>query len=214
MLALYLLALTQRNLTGDIIEIGSWCGRSALALGRAAALSNGTHLHCIDLFPGKSDWHQDAKGNYYVSVRMGSELNTGNTVHTTWRDVWQQQIAPVYDRWPTVLDAFQEHMVRHDLVKNVTPFKGTIRSFLRERGLDFRCKMAYIDGSHDADDVRADLKAVEKVMVPGAWVGFDDAFTSAAGVDEIIRADVLGNPAYTDAHQLTRKLFVARFLGR
>jgi predicted O-methyltransferase YrrM len=213
MLALYLLALTQKHLPGDIVEIGSWCGRSALAIGRAAAESKGTHLHCIDLFPGREDWHQDAKGDYFVSVRLGEEVNTGNTVHTTWRDVWQQQIAPVYDRWPTVLEAFQEHMVRYELVDNVTPHKGTIRSFLRERGPDFRCKMAYIDGSHDAADVRADLKAVERVMVAGAWVGFDDAFTSAAGVDEIIRADVLGNPAYTDAQQLTRKLFVARYRG-
>lgn len=213
MLALYLLALTQRDLPGDIIEIGSWCGRSALALGRAAQ-ATATHLHCIDLFPGKDDWHQDEKGDYFVSVRLGDEVNTGNTVHTTWKAVWLQQIAPVYDRWPTVLDAFNEHVALYKLNHNVTPFKGGIGSFLKSRDAGFRCKLAFIDGSHDAADVRADLKAVERIFVPGAWVCFDDAFSSAAGVDEVIRADVLSNPAYTDAQQLTRKLFVARYRGR
>jgi predicted O-methyltransferase YrrM len=48
---LFQLAEYTSDLPGDVVEIGSWCGRSALALGLAARLTGRTKVHCIDRRP-------------------------------------------------------------------------------------------------------------------------------------------------------------------
>jgi hypothetical protein len=212
MLALHTLALGQSEIAGDVIEIGSWCGRSALAF--AAATFSPAKVHCIDLFPSRTDWRQDPAGDYYIAVELAGELLTGNKVHTTWRDVWEAQIAPVYDRWPSLRQAFDACVAQFDFGHVISAHQGTIQTYLRGAGAGVRCKLAYIDGSHDPEHVRADLAAVECLLVPGAWVCFDDAFTSAPGIDDIIREKILINPSYGPTRQLTRKLFAARYNGQ
>ena len=48
---LFNLVYLTAGLEGDIVEIGAWCGRSAVALGMAAQLTGDARVHCIDLFP-------------------------------------------------------------------------------------------------------------------------------------------------------------------
>lgn len=68
LLSLFTLALSSSHLQGDILELGSWCGRSAVALGMAARLTGDTKVHCVDLFPEKTDWYQNADGTYSLYV--------------------------------------------------------------------------------------------------------------------------------------------------
>ena len=67
---LYDLVCAVSNLAGDVVEVGSWCGRSASVLGLAAQAIGGTRVHCIDLFPEKEDWRRNGDGTYsfYVSI--------------------------------------------------------------------------------------------------------------------------------------------------
>lgn len=44
------------DLEGDIVEIGSWCGRSALVLGAAAKLLGNTKVYCIDLIKKNKEY--------------------------------------------------------------------------------------------------------------------------------------------------------------
>ena len=75
---LFQLAFVTLELQGDIVEIGSWCGRSALALGMAAKLTGNTKVHCIDLFPEKKDWEPNSDGSYSFTIRLDNQILGGH----------------------------------------------------------------------------------------------------------------------------------------
>jgi predicted O-methyltransferase YrrM len=210
MLVLHTLALAVSSLPGDIVEIGSWCGRSAIAFGLAAQLVPPTRVHCIDLFPSRADWKQNPAGDYYLSADIGGRSITGNVRHSVWQSVWLDQIAPIYERWPSTWEAFNESIGAFELTGVVHPHRGSIDTFRDIQRQDFRCKLAYLDGSHDEEDVRKDIRQIEELLVPGGWICFDDSGTSAAGVDAAIRDLILASPHYRNKVQLTRKLLVAQ----
>ena len=75
---LFNLVYATAGLTGDIVEIGSWCGRSAIVLAFAARMTGVQNVHCIDLFPEKQDWVQTEAGHHYIKVNIdGSEQIAG-----------------------------------------------------------------------------------------------------------------------------------------
>lgn len=55
LLDLYTQALSTRDVDGAMLEIGTWCGRSAIVLQKAAALLK-CHLYCLDTFPPFEWW--------------------------------------------------------------------------------------------------------------------------------------------------------------
>jgi len=67
---LFNLAYLTADLKGDIVEIGSWCGRSASVLATAARLIGSTKVFCIDLFPEKNDWHKNEDGSYSFDLNI------------------------------------------------------------------------------------------------------------------------------------------------
>jgi len=71
-------------------------------------------------------------------------------------------------------------------------------------------KFAFIDGDHGYDAVCKDIENVERYLVPGAWICFDDAFSSYEGVSRAIQDMIINNPEYSFGQQMTRKFFVAR----
>jgi cephalosporin hydroxylase len=93
----------------------------------------------------------------------------------------------------------------------IYPVKGTIETLKSYVGETFRFKFAFIDGEHGYQTVCNDIDNIEPYLVSGAWICFDDAFVSFHGVSRAIKEKIIENPKYTDAQQLTRKLFVARF---
>jgi hypothetical protein len=66
---LSLLAHATSHLRGDLLEVGSWFGRSALVLGAAARDTHGT-VHCIDLFPERQDWRRNLDGTFSFAVEI------------------------------------------------------------------------------------------------------------------------------------------------
>lgn len=210
---LFLLAISSANLKGDILELGSWCGRSAIVLGLAARLMKKTKVVCVDLFPEKSDWYENSDGTYSFKVTIGDKVFDAYHEQTVWKEPFERDILPVYERNESLLAIFQKSIADQSLESLVTPFRGDLELLEQHGPKDFRCKLAFVDGDHSYEAVCGDIARIEKYMVPGGWICFDDAFSSYVGVNEAITNKIIANPRYALGQQLTRKLFVAKFLG-
>ena len=195
---------------GDIIELGSWCGRSATALGLAAKLTGQSIVHAVDLFPEKSDWRQNEDGTFSFAVSVNGQRIQAYHEQTVWPEPYHRDIAPIYTRYRGVLDVFLETMARNELSDVVRPYRGNLQMFADTAPADLRCKLAFIDGDHSYDSVTADIAAVERFLVPGGWICFDDAFSCYDGVDRAIADHVITSGRYDRCQQVTRKFFVAR----
>ncbi len=197
------------HLPGDIVEVGSWHGRSALVLGDAARATRG-QVHCVDLFPAKDDWYRNADGTWSFRVRIGDETFGGYQQQTVWTDPFEQQVVPLYEEQPDVLGQLRSRIAAHGLGHIVIPHRGTSGTFLRSVSDRFRCRVLFLDGDHGYDAVRQDIEHLAPRLVPGGWLVFDDAFSGYEGVDRAITELVLENPAFDLGQQMTRKCFAAR----
>jgi predicted O-methyltransferase YrrM len=207
--ALFALAFGS-SVDGDIIEVGSWCGRSATALGLAAQATGGTTVHAVDLFPARSDWRRNEDGTYSLAVRVGAVEVHALEAQRVWAEPYLRDIEPVYRDSESVRDIFDRTIARNGLSGIVRAFQGTLDMFAAAIGPDLRCKLAFIDGEHSYPAVCRDLDVIERYLVPGAWVCFDDAHSGYEGVDRAVADRVLASGRYDRTVQITRKLFVAR----
>lgn len=209
---LYLLARSTSNIEGEFLEIGSWCGRSASVLALAARDSYVNKVVCIDLFPNKDDWYQNDDGSYSFKINLGNgKCIYSQTEQTIWKEPFERLFLPVYEKNESMINTFNENMKKFGFEDIVLPIKGTSSDISKLRSDFFKCKFAFIDGEHGYASVCKDIKNIERYMVDGAWICFDDAFVSFLGVSRAIEDKIINNPEYTDAQQLTRKLFVARY---
>ena len=206
---LYLLAVASSSLPGDIVEIGSWGGRSAVALGLAAQRTGDCTVHCIDLFPNRDDWYRNEDGTYSFRVNIEGKSIGAYESQRVWPEPYETIIAPLYEKYAGILEIFQGTITRTRLTRVVKPFRGTSQSFF-DASPALRCRLAFIDGDHGYDAVCADIRSVQERLVPGGWICFDDAFSGYEGVDRAINDLIIANPSFNFIQQLTRKLFVAR----
>lgn len=207
---LFNLAYCNSYLPGDIVEIGSWCGRSASVLGLAAKTTGNTKVICIDLFPEMDDWRQNKDGSYSFKIIINSKKYGGHIKQTVWKVPFERDMAPLYERHHSIFDIFWETIVKNDLMDFVRPYKGTseiIRTIATDK---FKCKLAFIDGEHSYEAVCQDVANIEPYLIEGGWLCFDDAFTSYEGVTRAINDLIINNNNYEFCQQMTRKLFVAR----
>ena len=215
LLQLFTLANASANLDGDILELGSWCGRSAIAMGMAIQSSGGSKLHCVDLFPEKKDWHKTPDGDYSLAVDVDNR-NVVAYAHggqTVWAEAFERDISPVYEQFKGTLEAFNYYISKNGLSALAKPFKGDLQSFIKMIPIDFKIRMAFIDGDHNYHAVAKDIEIIEKYLVPGAWICFDDAFSNYPGVNKAIELHIIDSGKYSHYQQMTRKFFVARFIG-
>jgi predicted O-methyltransferase YrrM len=210
LLALHMLAMMTAGLDGDVVEIGSWCGRSAAVLGHAVATAGPGHVWAIDLFPGRNDWRTNSDGTHSFTVNIDGASINGCETQTMWDEPFQRDVAPVYARYDGILEAFRATIGTEKLNETVTPFRGTGTMFAAQAPSDFKVRLAFLDGDHDHAGVCADIDAVERFLVPGGWIAFDDAFSVYDGVDAAIQDRILESGRYDCGCQVSRKLFVAR----
>ena len=212
LLALHLLAVATAHLGGDVLEIGSWCGRSTAVLGHAVGAFGRGHVWAIDLFPRGDDWRTNADGSHSFSVDIGGRAIGGYQEQTVWDEPFQRDIATVYERFDGALDAFNATIEAEGLGSSVSAFRGTGTMFTERAPKDLRVRLAFVDGDHSYEAVCADIEAVERFLLPGGYITFDDAFSVYDGVDAAIHDRILASGHYDCAHQLCRKFFVARRL--
>lgn len=207
---LFNLVYLTSGLEGDIVEIGSWCGRSSSILGMAAQLAGNTKVFCVDLFPAKEDWKQNADGSYSMRVQIGDRIYGAYQDQTVWQEPFERDIAPIYEQYNSVFDVFQNTIAERNLQNTVSSFRGDFAQFSASLKEDFRCRVAFLDGDHSYDAVCQDITTVEKYLVPGGWICFDDAFSHYDGVNQAIEDLIIQNPNYELCQQMTRKFFMAR----
>ena len=210
--ALFNLAYLSSGSEGDILEIGSWCGRSAAVLGLAARLTGKSKVFCIDLFPERDDWKQNADGSYSIDMMIDGKRYRACHIQTCWKEPFDRDIAPLYAVHGGVLEIFRETMERNALADIVTPLRGD-STLLHSKLKDRKFKLAFLDGDHSYEAVCADIKNVNAALLPGGWLCFDDAFTMYEGIDRAITELVINSSGYDRCQQLTRKFFVARKVG-
>ena len=207
---LFNLAFVNSDLDGDIVEVGSWCGRSALVLGLAARLAGKSQVFCVDLFPDKNDWKQNADGTYSFEVVINGRHFGGNQEQTVWKEAFETQTSKIYESYDRVYDCFMATVSTRGMQDLIHAHKGDVATFLESVGPDFKCRIAFLDADHGFDAVCSDILNVDRCLVPGGWLCFDDAFTVYEGVNRAISEMVLQNPRYELCQQMTRKLFIAR----
>jgi predicted O-methyltransferase YrrM len=208
--SLFLLVYSNSHIDGNIIEIGSWCGRSSSVLGMAAQLTSVKKMICVDLFPNRSDWIQNPDGTYSFKVKFDQGECAAYTEQTVWKEPFENQILPVYAKNESLFVLFSETMKKFGYSDLVRPIKGNSSVLKNNLKNTFKCKFAFIDGDHGYDAVCKDIENVERYLVPGAWICFDDAFSSYEGVSRAIQDMIINNPEYSFGQQMTRKFFVAR----
>lgn len=207
---LFNLVYFNADVSGDIVEIGSWCGRSTSILGMAARLTGNAKIVCIDLFPEKNDWRQNTDGSYSFQVTIGNKTYGAYQEQTVWKEPFEKDIAPLYDKYKGVYDIFKKTINKNNLQDLVKPFKGTSDILSSVVAEGFKCKLAFIDGDHSYEAVCQDIKNIEPFLVEGGWICFDDAFSTYDGVNRAITDLIINNPRYELCQQMTRKLFIAR----
>lgn len=206
---LFLMVFMGSDADGDVLELGSWCGRSSAALGLAAKLCGNTQVHCVDLFPERDDWHQNEDGSYSMTITINGTMIRAYHHQTVWKEPFERDMAPLYAKHRGVLEIFKEKMSEYGLNEVVTPHKGTLGAFLKTLP-ECKFRLAFIDGDHGYEAVCTDIRLVDSTLSPGGWICFDDAFTSYQGVNQAIEELIIANPDYELGQQMTRKLFVAR----
>ena len=207
---LYTLTWLSAELDGDVVEVGSWCGRSAVVLAAAAKAAGNAKVHCVDLFPEKSDWKQNPDGTYSFDMIIDGKHYGGYQEQTVWKETFESQTGKIYESYNGVYDCFCETVSKRGMGDVVRAHRGDLASLLDKLGPDFRCRLAFLDGDHGFEAVCEDISNIDKHLLPGGWICFDDAFTCYEGVSRAISELIIANPHYELCQQMTRKLFVAR----
>lgn len=207
---LYTLTWLSAGLDGDVVEVGSWCGRSAVVLAAAVKAVGKSKVHCVDLFPEKSDWKQNQDGTYSFDMVIDGKRYGGYQEQTVWKETFESQTGKIYESYNGVYDCFRETVIQRGMDDVVQSHRGDLASMLDKFGPAFKCRLAFLDGDHGFEAVCNDIRNIDKHLLPGGWVCFDDAFTCYDGVSRAISELIIANPRYELCQQMTRKLFVAR----
>ena len=205
---LFSLSLATQGVPGGLLEIGSWCGRSTVALGLAARLTGNSRVCCVDLFPSVDDWTENADGSHSFKVVVDGKTYAANQEQTVWKEPWEKHYVDLYKRYPRIFDAFTETINRAQLSDLVDVRRGDSDVLGALPANSFR--LAFLDGDHSYAAVAKDIRNVDRVLSPGGWICFDDAFSVYDGVNEAINEFIIGGTSFELCQQMTRKLFVAR----
>jgi predicted O-methyltransferase YrrM len=138
-----------------IIEIGSWLGQGTCTL--ASALQ-GPEARCfaVDTFAGGSSVDAAEKANFAAHLR------------------WAQG--------RTQREIFDAHVQRFGLQDRIQPVVGDSRAAVSRVPLAAgAADLIFVDGGHDLDTVRDDIRNYLPFLKPGGIAAFHD-FSSACGV--------------------------------
>lgn len=143
---------------GDIVEIGSWWGKSAFVLMRLAQIYGVGKLLCVDPWSSEHLLQKDDKGMLdHIAVDTNEALT-----------VFQLNLLP-YARGDV-------NFIRLPSVEGAVAYRGTrnVKSVFGETAYDGKISVLHIDGNHTYENVEADIGAWGDLVQPGGWIIFDD----------------------------------------
>jgi hypothetical protein len=144
---------------GDVVEIGSWWGKSAFVLARLAKCYGIGNLLCVDPWSNEHLVQNDEQG--FVD-RVPVDADEALTV-------FQLNLLPYahgavnYLRLSSVDAAvkYRGSRVVEGTVFGVTHYTG-------------RISVLHIDGNHSYENARADVEVWNELVLPGGWIVIDD----------------------------------------
>jgi hypothetical protein len=153
--------IARRSPAGDIIEIGSWWGKSAFILARLARYYAIGKLLCVDPWSNAHLVQNDEKG---MVDRVSAQLDAGEALA-----VFEMNLLPYnanhvnYLRMPSADGALHYHARRAVTTASfgTTNYCGHIA-------------ILHIDGNHSYAAAKADIVAWGGFMVAGGWIIVDD----------------------------------------
>jgi len=110
-------------------------------------------VHCVDLFPEKSDWKQNPDGTYSFDMVIEGKRYGGYQEQTVWKETFESQTGKIYDSYNGVYDCFRETVYKRGMDDVVRAHRGDLASLLDKLGPDFKCRLAFLDG-----DLRKDSR--------------------------------------------------------
>jgi len=154
-----LCAIFRHSPVGDIVEIGSWWGKSAFVLSRLAQCFGIGKLLCVDPWSNEHLIQNDEKG---LVDRVPIDADEAFTVFQLNLLPYSQGVVNVL-RLPSVEAAAQYRGNR----SVATPVFG-------DTTYSGRIAVLHIDGNHAYANVRSDMSAWSDLVVPGGWIVVDD----------------------------------------
>ncbi len=161
---------------GDVIEIGSWWGKSAFVFLRLLQSYGTGKLLCVDPWSNDCLVQDDEKGLVdQVPVNAGEALT-----------VFQLNLLPYakgdinYLRLPSI-DAAEHYRAKREITTPVfgkTSYSGEIA-------------VLHIDGNHSYEAVGADMEAWSDMVRPGGWIIVDDYIWPYGNGPQVIGDDFL-----------------------
>lgn len=185
-----------------ILEVGSWCGRSSIAIALALKQSGRGKLFCVDLWPEAKDWIQNLDESWSIRINEnGSRALIGYDKQTVWNEPYQRSIAPVYEEFGSISKAFNFFINRFQVNEYIVKFKGHSYEWIR----DFQDTLdgVFIDGDHSYDAIKLDLQSLIPRLNSDGFLILDDAFSVYQGVDKAIEEFINSN---TDSFEAIRKI--------
>lgn len=138
--------LVARTKPANIIEVGSWKGRSAIHLAQLAPLAK---LYCVDTWLGGSD--------HILSDKPQDDLHLSPLGH------------------PQIFEQFLWNVYRAKVHEQITPIPApSLVGAQVLKHLNVTAELIYIDGSHDYADVFADICAYRELLAPSGLIFGDD----------------------------------------
>lgn len=145
---------------GDFIEIGSFYGKSALALGWAAKKNN-YNLLCIDPWETINKVQEEV----HKSIYLRSEIKLNSTLKKTFIS--------------------NSHLILNGTLNYFQGYSNDAFECYKNEGFfsspefgntQFKKEISYlhIDGSHDYQYVKSDIIKWSQYLLPGAWMVIDD----------------------------------------
>lgn len=199
LLSLFNLSYSVAQKDGDIVEIGSWCGRSSIAIGLGAKLGGHNGLvHCVDLFPALDQWKQRKNGHWMIKTDL---TNAYAKEHSIFNDTFNECFRSAYNV-SSLIELFQGYVSSFGL-NNVKAHKGNIDTFIESN--DIKIKFAFIDGDHDYLAVVHDIEMIVSRLSSYGILCIDDVGTSFTAITKAVN-DTIDDTFMKQ--KLTRKLLV------
>lgn len=144
---------------GDVVEIGSWWGKSAFILARLAICNQVGQLLCIDPWSNKHLTQNDEQG---LVDRVSVDAAQAFTIFQLNLVPYAQGLVN-YLRMPSV-EAAAVYRRRERICSDA----------FGETTYSYSISVLHIDGNHSYECVRSDLEAWADLVVPGGWIVLDD----------------------------------------
>jgi predicted O-methyltransferase YrrM len=156
-----------------IIEVGSWMGWSAIKMAEAMAALEDTErgIICVDTWLGATEFWATGQENGGWWQQMSLQKNFFRENH--------YEFLSLKCGYPSVYYNFLSNIFHKNLQKFVCPFPQTSSIASRWFSLNnIKADLIYIDGSHDYEDVKSDIKNYFKLLENNGIIFGDDYWIS------------------------------------